>query len=389
MTNRIPSLAESPSCVNSPATTSRRDALLRLTALGVVGGWSLRSNALAPPPAATSVSEAVSLSDYEVLAREQMSREAWGYVRGGAGEEITLRGNVEAFERLRLNPRVLVDVSRIDVSTELFGQRLDLPVLLAPTAFHGIVNEAGEVATALGASRARATMVVSTFANRTIADIAEVASPKPWYQLYVQVDRGFSADVVAQAVDAGCKVLFLTVDSGVSGSRNRQARAGFRHPPGVPTYPGGRLDLSLSWDDIGWVRSLSDLPLVIKGIIHPGDAARAADAGADGIVVSNHGGRSLDTLPPTIDALPRVADRIAGRIPILLDGGVRRGTDVIKAIALGAHAVMIGRPQLYGLAVGGADGVQAVVDILRRELVAAMALTGHTKISDIKRDLIW
>ena len=292
-----------------------------------------------------------------------MTHMAYEYVSAGAGDEVTLRENQTAFDRLRLHPRVLVDVSAIDTRSTLFGQALEFPILLAPTAYHRLVHAEGEIATVRGAGVAGATLVASSFATTSLEDMAKAARSPLWFQLYVNKDRGFTRDLVQRAESAGCKALCVTVDSPLTGNRHRERRAGFALPPGLErsnlkalgaatasashrlesTIYSAILDSALTWKDVEWLRGISRLPLVLKGILSPDDASRAAEAGA-GIIVSNHGARDLDTVPATIDALPRVVDAVAGRVPILMDGGIRRGTDVLKALASGASAVLIGRP---------------------------------------------
>jgi 4-hydroxymandelate oxidase len=338
-----------------------------------------------------------SLPDFERLARERLPHPAYEYVAGGAADEVTLRANRDAYDRIRLDPRVLVDVSRLDTRVTLLGRELPFPILLAPTAYHRLVHSEGELATSRGAAAADATMVVSSFATASIEDIAASARTPLWFQLYVQPDRGFTRELVQRAEGAGCQALCLTVDTPTNGARDRLTRAGFTLPPGVAeenfrrrgeVIPGV-LDPSLTWKDVEWLRSFARVPVLLKGVLNPDDAARGIEAGAAGIIVSNHGARNLDTVPATIDALPRVVDKVNGRAPVLVDGGIRRGTDVLKAIALGANAVLIGRPYLYGLAVNGADGVTAVVTLLRRELEMAMALTGRPSIKSIDRSVLW
>ncbi|MEO8724573.1 MAG: alpha-hydroxy acid oxidase [Acidobacteriaceae bacterium] len=360
----------------------------------------------------------VCLDDFEALAqtREHVSEMTWEYVRGGSADENTMRWNREAFARLRLKPKVLVDVSHIDTRVTLFGEEHASPLLLAPTAYHKLLHPEGEIATARGAALGGAAMVVSSFSNISIEDIAKTAKCPLWFQLYAQSDRGFTRELALRAEAAGCRALCLTVDTPVLGCRNREDRVGFALPPGTARanlnalkFAGveignlltahrtvdehsiytAMLDASLNWKDLDWLRSLSKLPLLLKGVLNPEDAARAVEAGVSGIIVSNHGGRNLDTVPATIDALPFIAEKVAGRIPVLMDGGIRRGTDVLKAIALGADAVLIGRPQLYGLACGGAEGVARVIEILRRELEMAMALCGRTTIASIDRGALW
>jgi 4-hydroxymandelate oxidase len=350
----------------------------------------------------------VDIPDYDRLAPSHMSFMAWEYMNGGASDELTLRWNRESYDRIRLRPRVLVDVSQIDTRTTLLGSELPFPILLAPTAYHRLVHPEGELATAMGAGATGAAMVISTSATTTIEDIAAVATSPLWFQLYVQRERSFSLDLVRRAEAAGCRALVVTVDAPVLGSRYRETRSKFNLPPGLEranlkglkTATGGHratesniysalLDPRLNWKEIEWLRSETKLPVLIKGILTAEDAEHGIAAGASGIIVSNHGGRNLDTLPATIDALPEVADKVAGRVPVLVDGGIRRGTDVLKALAHGAAAVLIGRSYLYGLAVGGADGVARVVQILRRELEMAMALTGRTSIAEIDAAVLW
>jgi len=355
--------------------------------------WSPPRLASAPSPSAAPRSgpttPPASLSDFEALALERLTPEVSAFVTGGAADELTMRWNREALDRVRLRPRVLVDTSHVDTRLTLFGQSLAFPVLVAPMAFQRLVHQDGEVATARGAGKAEAIMVISTFASLPVEDIAKAATRPPWFQLYVQTDRGFSRALVQRAEAAGCRVLCVTVDSPTTGARNRASRAQFTVPLGVPNFTGGRIDRRLTWKDLDWLRSLSRLPVVLKGLLSPEDAERAVREKVAGVIVSNHGGRNLDTLPATIDALPPVAEKVAGRIPLLMDGGIRRGTDVVKALALGASAVLIGRPALYGLAVGGAGGVQRVLEILRQELEMAMALTGRPSLANIDRSVLW
>lgn len=321
------------------------------------------------------------------------------FVASGAADEHTLRWNREAYDRIRLRPRVLRDVTSIDMRVSLFGKELPFPILLAPTAYHRTIHPDGEIATARGAGAAKATWVVSSSTTTTIEDIAGAATAPLWFQLYLQPDRGFIRELVQRVEQAGCQVLCLTVDQPVLGARNRQTRARFALPPGV-TAPYRRdigqgkdiLDprrTVATWKDVEWLRSIARVPLLLKGILTAEDAERSLEAGAQGIIVSNHGARILDTAPATIDALPEVAERLRGRALVLVDGGVRRGTDVVKAVALGATAVLIGRPYCYGLAVGGAEGVHRTVDILRTELEMAMMLTGRASLGEIDRSVLW
>lgn len=346
--------------------------------------------------------------DYEPHARERMGENAWAYISTGTADERTLQANREAFERLRLQGRVMTDMSGAHTRLTLFGDSFEHPIFLAPVAFHCLVHPDGELATAFGASAIRTGMVVSTSASVPIEQIARQATSPLWFQLYLQYDRVFTKSLVTRAEQAGYRALVLTVDAPVT-LRNREQRAGFRLPPGVeavnlrgmipPPLPGaephesevfrGLLAGAATWKDIAWLRSITRLPLLLKGIMSPADAARAIAEGVDGIIVSNHGGRALDTAPASIEALPRIAEMVAGRVPILMDGGIRRGSDVLKALALGAKAVLIGRPYIYGLAVGGPVGVAHVVKILRTELEIAMTLTGCANLEAIDRSVIW
>jgi 4-hydroxymandelate oxidase len=311
-----------------------------------------------------------------------------------------VRWNREAFDRIRLRPRVLRVAGPVDTRATLLGRDLAFPILLAPTAYHRVLHPDGELETARGAAAAGITWVVSMGTNTPIGDIAREASSPLWFQLYFQSDQEFTRDVVQQAEQAGCEVLCVTVDTPVLGPRNRQARARFQLPPGIETphlYDIGRRRqqimnprrVVITWKDVEWVRACTKLPLVIKGILDPDDAEIAIEAGAQAIVVSNHGGRNLDTAPAAIDALIEVNDRVQGRVPLLVDGGIQRGTDVLKALALGASAVLIGRPYCYGLGVAGSAGVRRVVEILRGELEAAMILTGAPAIGAIYQSLLW
>ena len=351
----------------------------------------------------------INLFDFEALVRQRISRLALEYISSGAGDEITLRRNRERFDEIRLQPRVLVDSSRIDTSLELFGEPLDHPILLAPCAYQKLVHPDGEIAAARGAGEARAPFVVSTFATVALEEIAAAyADASLWFQLYVHPDRGFTRDLIQRVESAGYRVLCVTVDTPILGVRDRERRAGFHLPPGIERanlkslgtavskmghFEGGGnysiLDPSINWDTIAWIRSLTKLPVVLKGVLSPDDAALACRHGASGVIVSNHGGRNLDTVPATIEALPRVIEAVEGRLPVRLDGGIRRGTDIVKALAYGAKAVLIGRPYLWGLGVNGPQGVAQVVRILRTELEAAMALCGTPSISRITPNAIW
>jgi 4-hydroxymandelate oxidase len=337
---------------------------------------------------------------------------AWRYYQAGAGDERTLRANRAAFERCRLLPRVLVDVSHRTLATTVLGRPLDWPVLVAPMAFHGLACAEAECATARAAAETGTAMVVSTMANvalETVRAAAPVA--RQWFQLYVQRDRGITAELVSRAAAAGYEALMITVDTPVLGRREGDLRHGFHLPPhlrpGNLTFNDAALlaggqdarsalaaqfsastDPSVSWRDLSWLRSLSPLPIVLKGVLHPGDARRAADEGVAAVVVSNHGGRQLDGAVASLDALPAVVAAAGDRLEVLMDGGIRRGTDVLVSLALGARAVLLGRPVLWGLAVGGEAGARQVLSMLRAEVDLAFALTGCTSPAEVTADLL-
>ncbi len=391
---------------------TRREALLSTGVLAAAKALPLQAGASQEAKAAATPSdspaEVVCITDFEPLAKEKMSHLAWEYINGASADELTLRWNREAYQRIRLKPRVLVDVSQLDTRVTLFGQEHPFPILLAPTAYHKLVHPEGEVATVRGAGAAGATMVLSSFSTTSVEEVTAAAKAPVWMQLYAQTDHGFTRDLVQRVEAAGCRALCLTVDSPVIGTRYFEQRVHFALPPGMdrPNLKGlkgasgshrpqekeiysSTLDAALNWKDVEWLRSFSKIPLLLKGVLNPEDADRAVKEGVSGIIVSNHGGRNLDTVPATADALPLVADKIAGRIPILVDGGIRRGTDVLKALALGANAVLIGRPQLYGLGAAGETGVARVVNMLRREFEMAMAQTGRPNLAGIDRSVLW
>ena len=351
----------------------------------------------------------LNLAEIEAAARERLTALAYEYYVGGANDEITLRENRAAFERLALRYRVLVDVSRRSPRTTVLGTPIEFPVLIAPTAFQRLACDDGELASARAAAAAGTIMILSTASTCTIEDVGAVGGHQ-WFQLYVYADRGLTKALVERAEAAGMKAIVLTVDAPVLGRRERDLRTRFHLPDGVrlanvpssgsvpmPTGHGesglanhfaSGIDASLTWKDVEWLRSLTRLPVVIKGIVRGDDAARAVDHGAAAIIVSNHGGRQLDTAIAAIRALPEVADAVAGRVEVLIDGGVRRGTDVIKAIALGARAVLVGRPVVWGLAAGGESGARRVLELLRAEVDQAMALCGCPTVGEISRDLV-
>lgn len=354
--------------------------------------------------------EPLSLREMEALARRALDPAVYDFYAGGADDEATVRANEAAYQRIQLLPRVLRGIGERRLHTELVGSRSSMPVLLAPTAFHRLAHAEGELATARAAAKAGTIMIVSMASTVAIEEVALAAqaTPRPpderhaktappagsvWFQLYLQPDLGFTRSLIERAEAAGCSAIVLTVDSPVFGRRERDIRNAFHDlPPGLscPNMAGRAIAFwsDASWEHLDWLRSATDLPLVIKGITHPDDATLAVSHGADAVLVSNHGGRQLDTVPASIDLLPRISDALAGAVPLLVDGGIRRGTDVVKAIALGARAVAIGRPILWGLATDGEEGVQRVLDLLKAELERALALCGCAAPDEVSRDLI-
>jgi 4-hydroxymandelate oxidase len=356
------------------------------------------------------MSDALNLRDFESLAAERLSRMAYDYFASGSGDEITLRENESAFSRLALRYRVLVDVSKRSLETTLLGRRIAMPILVAPMAFQRLAHDDGELATARAAAAAGSVMILSTLATYSIEEVRAASSGSLWFQLYVYRDRDITRSLVERAEAAGYEALVLTVDAPLLGRRERDVRNGFSLPEGLPIsnliprglermagetnasgleqYFTDQLNPSLTWADVEWLQSITRLPVLVKGIVRADDAERAVDHGAAGIIVSNHGGRQLDTSIATISALPPIADAVGDRCDLLVDGGIRRGTDVLKALAFGARAVLIGRPVLWGLAVDGEAGVSRVLSLLRDELDLAMALAGCTSPAKVTADLV-
>jgi 4-hydroxymandelate oxidase len=327
----------------------------------------------------------VTLDDYEPVARAALADDFYGFVAGAAGDEWTHLENRRAFDRWVLRPRVLRGIGAADPGIELFGERVSMPVLVAPWAYQRVAHPDGELATARAAARAGTVMCVSTTASDILEEIAAASDGPKWWQLYVFTDRGYTAEMLERVVAAGFAAVAWTVDLNAYGLRHRETRAGYE-PPISPSTETLAYEVTLSWDDLPWIRErIGGLPLLLKGILTKEDAELAVQAGVDAIVVSNHGGRQLDSSPASLDALPEVVDAVAGRVPVLMDGGVRRGTDVVKALALGATAVLIGRPAAWGLAAAGEDGVVDVLRILREEVENAMTLCGCPTVVDIAR----
>jgi len=340
--------------------------------------------------------------DYERAAEKRLDPGTFGYIAGGANDEWTMRENLAAFNRWVLRPRTLVDVSEVRTTTRVLGTEVSLPVLVGPTAFQRMAHPDGERAMARGAAAAGTVMCLSTLATGTIEEVGAAAGDGArWFQLYWSPDRGVVQDLVERAAVEGYGAVVLTVDLPVLGRRERDLRTGFEIRDDVPVPAflalgenagavspadiNWAVDNSLNWRDLEWLRSVSSLPLVVKGILTAEDALLACEAGAEGVVVSNHGGRQLDGVAASIDALPEVVEAVGDRAEVFMDGGIRRGTDVVKALALGARAVLVGRAALYGLAVGGAEGVERVLDLLREEIVLALALCGCASPADVTR----
>jgi 4-hydroxymandelate oxidase len=354
--------------------------------------------------------EAINLFELETRARELLPQTAYDYYASGANDEITLRENRAAYERMTLLPRMLVDVSERHMGTTALGEPVSMPILIAPTAFQGLAHPGGEVATVKAAGATKTLMILSTLSTFSIEEVMAVATGPVWFQLYVFKDRAISASLVKRAEVAGCKAIVFTVDAPLRGRRERDVRNQFKLPDdllirnllpgGLQEFPGGTVgseaathiaslfDTALAWKDIEWLAGVTTLPVLVKGILRSDDALLAVKHGASGVIVSNHGARQLDTTPATISVLPEIVDAVGGKVEVYVDGGIRRGTDVLKAIACGARAVLIGRPVLWGLASGAEAGVKYVLEMLRQEFDLAMALCGCPTLSSITRDLI-
>lgn len=342
--------------------------------------------------------------DFESRARETLPGPVHDFLAGGADDELTLRENEAAWKRIRLRPHVLQRVQQVSTRTTVLGSTLGAPIMVAPFSYQRLIHPEGEAATARAAAAAGSLLVISTRATVSLEDISSAAPDLPrWFQVYIMRDRGWTAELVGRAASVGCRALVLTVDAPVVGRNLRAARSSFSFPqsqlanlgsavPADPaelqSYRGAEHDPAIGLDDIGWLRQIANLPIVVKGVLRGDDAAACVEAGADAVVVSNHGGRQLDTSVATAEALPEVAESIGGRAQVYVDGGIRRGTDILKALALGADAVMVGRPVIWGLAAAGAEGAFSVLEGLREELVRAMMLCQTPTLDDISADLL-
>ncbi|KAL4623948.1 hydroxyacid oxidase 1 [Arapaima gigas] len=355
----------------------------------------------------------VCVRDYEKKAKKTLPKAIFDYYFSGADEQQTLADNVAAFSRWRLYPRVLRDVSQVDLSVSILGQRLSMPVCVAATAMQRMAHPDGEMATARACRSVGTGMMLSSWATSTIEEVAEAAPDTVrWMQLYIYKDRNLTLSLVRRAEKAGYKAIFLTVDTPYLGRRRNDVRNRFKLPPhlrmanfespdlafsskegygedsGLAVYVAQAIDPTLKWEDIAWLKKMTTLPVVLKGVLRAEDAKEALKYGVDGILVSNHGARQLDGVPATIDTLPEIVEAVGGRAEVFLDGGVRRGTDILKALALGAKAVFVGRPILWGLACEGEKGVCEVLQLLKDELHLAVALAGCQSLKEINRSLV-
>ncbi|KAL4525597.1 hypothetical protein Ndes2437A_g04047 [Nannochloris sp. 'desiccata'] len=353
------------------------------------------------------------LEELEADARHLLSKSAYGYYAGGSESETTLRDNREAFSRYRLLPRYLVDVRNVSTATEILGTKLSMPIIIAPMAILRLCHAEGELAMAAGAAATGTAMALSTMATTSLEEVAATGSDPLWFQLYVLTRRDVTAAIVRDAEKSGYKALIITVDAPRLGKREEDNRNKFSLPSHLSlkmmeriTKQAGHtehqeangskfgrhftslIDDSLTWEFIPWIKTITKLPVLLKGILAPDDARKAVSMGVDGIIVSNHGGRQLDHAPSAIDVLPMVVAAVQGRVPVLVDGGVRRGTDVIKCIALGASGVLVGRPMLWALTLGGKKGVEAALRMLQGELELGMALLGCRSVAEVTKDYL-
>ncbi len=354
-------------------------------------------------------SDPLNLREYAALAKTNLSEMAWGYYAGGADDEVTLRENEMAWGRARLHYRILADVAKRSTQTRILGKELSFPVLAAPTAFHRLADDQGEVATARATTAAGTAMILSSLSTVDVEEVTAAATGPILFQLYMYRDRGISRDLLRRVEDAGCQAIVLTVDAPIWGNRESDVRDKFSLPghmeirnllpegtlsfsshggSGLAEFCHEHLDPGLRWEDVEWLRAATKLPIVVKGVCRPDDAIRAVQCGVSAVLVSNHGGRQLDTAPATFDVLPAVCEAVDEKAEVWVDGGIRRGTDVIKAMASGANAALVGRPILWGLAAQGEAGVANIWSILHDEFDRAMALCGCADVDQITADLL-
>ncbi|KAG6546508.1 hypothetical protein Mapa_012057 [Marchantia paleacea] len=356
--------------------------------------------------------ETVNVREYEALAKQKLPKMFYDYYSTGADDQWTLRENIEAFARIRIRPRIMVDVSNVDMSTEVFGFKLSMPIMVAPTGHQKLAHTEGELATARATSAADTIMVLSSSSNSTLEDVAKTGPGTRFFQLYIFKDREGVAEVVRRAERAGFKAIVLTGDAPCLGHRENDIKNRFTLPAhltisnfekvsdssilqskseksSLAAFMDSQVDSSITWKDVGWLRGITSLPILVKGVLTGEDAALAVQSGVDGIIVSNHGARQLDYVPATISVFEEIVQAVGGRVPVFLDGGVRRGTDVFKALALGAAGVFVGRPVVYGLAVDGEAGVRKILKMLHDEFEVAMKLSGCCRVQDIKRSHVW
>jgi 4-hydroxymandelate oxidase len=387
-----------------------------MVAGGLTAGSSLAAKIQSPIKSFTNIenpdipSDVLNIFDLERLAKERLPVLAYDYYRSGAWDETTLKANREAYEKLKIHYKILVDVEKRDLSTTIFGQHVDFPILVAPTAFHKLAHPDGELATGRAAVKAKTIMTLSSLSTTTIEEVAEATNKTFWFQLYINKQREYTRDLVARAESAGAKALVVTVDTPLWGRRERDVRNGFHLPPGLSAINlvkyqqegiakgqsgaglgqsfAWMLDATLQWKDLEWLASITKLPIIIKGVCRVDDAIKATEHGIKGILVSNHGGRQMDSAPATIDVLPAIVDAVGNRTTVLMDGGIRRGTDAMKALAQGAKAVLVGRPVLWGLAAGGQQGVEKALSMLKEELDLGMALSGCRNLKELNRSLL-
>lgn len=383
--------------------TLHRREFLKLASLSAAAG-ALPSDVLAQaapdaaakPPGYQAPSQLrelhiANLEDLEAQAAKVIPKGAFAYIAAGADGEWTLRENRRAFDRYPLRPHYLVGKAAPDLRITLLGQQLGMPIITAPMGAHGLAHVSAEEGTSRGTGEAGTLMTASTAANKTIEAIAKATKGPKWFQLYLHDDRGPSRELLQRAKAAGYSAVVFTIDAFAPGASDRATRLRFAFPPSLPLVNSktATFKKSLSWEDVDFIKNTTDLPLIIKGVLTADIAMRAIERGAAGIQVSNHGGRQLDGVPAAIDALPAVADAVKGGVPIIMDSGIRRGTDVFKALALGADAVALGRPLLYALALGGSLGVKSAYDRIRDELTRTMLIAGTASVKEVREEFLW